>query len=189
MTARETYSLYLADDTLSSLSDNLIDEILSYNPLHTLDFGSGSGKHSNILNLRGIVTLALDISMMNIVRSHSKYDLPFVACCDETYLGHVRYVDVVFTCSVLDHIKEIDTIIEHFKRIANKAVILAETNDKPSEFYFSHDYESYGFVKTDYSYVSEPPNGDGATYSIWKWEKRVQVDEANDDLGISLCVG
>lgn len=189
MTASQYYKSYVADDTISPLSEELIKTILNYRPMHVLDFGSGSGKHSNILNREGIVTLAIDISMMNTVRAHAKYDLPFVACTNETYLGHLANIDVVFTCSVLDHIEDVSNIIKHFQRIANKSVVLAETQNSPDEFYYSHDYERFGFKKLsastdiDFRWRSEPPEGDGATYHIWVWNKtNGNSNDTHDDL-------
>ena len=190
MTASQYYKSYIADDTISPLSDQLIQTIRNYKPMHALDFGSGSGKHSNILNRHGIVTLAIDISMMNTVRAHAKYDLPFVVCGNESYLGHFTNIDVVFTCSVLDHIKDVHGIVRQFQRIANKAVILAETQDSPDEFYYNHDYERFGFKKItasvdiDFRWRSEPPEGDGATYHIWVWTpENEKMYSVNDDLG------
>ena len=182
MTPKEAYSKYIADDSLSGLSEMLISEIMNYNPLVVLDFGAGSGKHSNCLQEVGIETIAIDVSMMNVVRAYSKYDLPTVVCSDERVLKFIKDVDLTFTCSVLDHIEDIGIIIDEFKRIS-KTVILAETQDTPGEFYYSHDYESYGFKKINYNYKSYPPEGDGATYEIWIWE-RGQFENLNghDDL-------
>ncbi len=179
MTSHQFYFNYRADDTLSPLSYQLTEEICQEEPNHVLDFGCGSGKHINVLNLRGICTIGIDISFINIIRAHAKYELPCLICSDETYLRNLSNVDVVFTCSVLDHIEDIDGIIGEFKRIANKSVILAETNDSPSEFYFPHDYESYGFEKLDFEWESD---GDGAKYSMWKWRKEVNIISALDDL-------
>jgi ubiquinone/menaquinone biosynthesis C-methylase UbiE len=202
MTPKQTYSLYIADDTLSPLSYALIEEIRKENPLIVLDYGAGSGKHCNILQKAGIETICVDISMMNIVRAHAKYELPNLICSDERILKVIKDVDVLFTCSCMDHIEKIDMIIDEFKRIA-RVVILAETQDTPGEFYFNHDYESYGFKKVResievtckdsagseylngeiYSWTSEPPEGDGATYHIWKWVKgQKENGHANDDL-------
>lgn len=181
MTAKNYYRTYISDDSRSPLSENLIQEIVKCNPVHALDFGMGSGKHIDTLNKLGICTLGIDISMMNVIRAHTKYDLPFVACGDETYLRNLCNVDVVFTCSVLDHIENVEGIISEFKRIANKSVILTETNDEIGEFYYYHDYEKYGFKLLDFKWISD---GDLATYYIWKWTKGENESlKLNDDLG------
>lgn len=171
MTPKEFYLNYVADDNLSSLSDKLIECINNENPAHALDFGCGSGKHSHILNTFGVSTIALDLSLANIIRSQAKYDLPCVMCCDEKYLRNLINIDVVFTCSVLDHVEDITGIISEFKRIANKAIYLAETNDTPSGHYFYHSYESFGFTKLDFEWKSEGKDGDGCVYNIWELKK------------------
>jgi ubiquinone/menaquinone biosynthesis C-methylase UbiE len=183
MTAKDYYKSYIADDGISQLSERLIDTIVSHNPIVVLDYGSGSGKHCNILRNKGIYTISTDVSMMNVVRAYSKYDLPNVICSYESILKFFVGIDLVFTCSVLDHIENISMIIDEFKRIG-KVVILAETKDVPGDLYFSHDYENYGFTKLDFEYVSEKPEGDGATYHIWKWVKGQKENmHSQDDLG------
>ena len=147
MTSKEFYRLYQADDSFSELSKELLKEVLKYDPVHCLDFGSGSGKHLAPLHQAGICTIGIDISPMNVYKAIHKYDLPCVICSDETYLRNICNVDVVFTCSVMDHIEDINEIIDEFKRIANKAVIMAETNDKIGQYYFPHNYQHYGFIE------------------------------------------
>lgn len=145
-----------------------------------LDFGCGSGKHLDVLHRANVCTIGIDISMINVIRANAKYELPCLICSDETYLRNLANVDVVFTCSVLDHIKDVDGIIDEFKRICNKSIVLAETNDTPSVFYYPHDYESYGFTKLDFEWKSD---GDGATYYLWKWVRgEGDTMQLNDDL-------
>ncbi len=167
MTPKEYYKSYQADDKLSNLSRELLNEIMYYEPVHVLDFGCGTGKHLSPLNAAEICTIGIDISPMNVYKAIHKYDLPCVICSDETYLRNLCNVDVVFTCSLLDHIEDITAIIEEFKRIANKAVILAETNSIHVNHYFQHDYEELGFEKTAFGWIGD----DQATYHIWKWNK------------------
>jgi ubiquinone/menaquinone biosynthesis C-methylase UbiE len=188
MTPSQYYQAYISDDAISPLSVQLLSQIVNENPLHVLDFGSGTGKHCNFLNKKGIVTLAIDISMMNVIKSHTKYDLPFVACTNESYLGHLCGIDVVTTCSVLDHIEDITRIIDQFKRICNKSIIIAETQDVVGELYYAHDYESYGFKYTGHNWLSNPPNGDGCRYKIWKWVKGENETIKNGD-DLAKCAG
>lgn len=172
--AKQFYMGYEADDNLSPLSERLINEILILNPVHVLDFGFGSGKHLSVLHKKGIVTHGIDISKTNVVTAIFKHSLPSVQLGDESYLRHCCNYDVVTTCSVLDHIKDIDGIIQEFKRIANKAVLIAETNDQPGPHYYPHTYEDYGFNKIDFSWKSEM--GDGANYFIWIWWKQKELE-------------
>ncbi len=171
MTPKEYYRSYAADDKLSDLSRELLQQVMKYDPVHVLDFGCGTGKHLSPLNGAGIATIGIDISPMNCYKAIHKYDLPCVICSDETYLRNLCNVDVVFTCSVLDHIQYPEPIIDELKRIANKAVILAETDNGVGEHYFSHLYNGYGFKPLKFQYVGE----DNAVYGIWVWEKGDEV--------------
>lgn len=164
--AKEFYRSYTADDNLGDLNIKLSELILDMAPAHALEFGCGSGK--NLKLLKGIATAGIDVSFVNVIRAASKNELPFVMLGDETNLRHLCNFDVVFTVSVLDHIEHIGPIVDEFKRIANRAVFLAETNDQPGLHYFPHSYEKMGFTKLDYCWKSD---GDGGKYYIWKWLK------------------
>lgn len=175
MTPKQFYSTYQADDTLAELNRRLLEEVKKYSPVHALEFGCGSGKHLTQTALPQVVTGGLDISFLNIITARTRNSLPFLILGDETHLRHLCNFDVVFTCSVLDHIEQVDGVVRELQRIANKAVIIAETNDVPAPYYYPHDYESLGFTKLDYSWTSP---ADGATYFIWIWEKPLITEEA-----------
>lgn len=168
MSPKEYYSTYQADNQFSLLSKITLSEIIKFTPSHVLEFGCGTGKNLAPLDKAGIPTIGLDISMMNVINAKTKNDLPCVMCCDESYLRNLANIDVIFTISVLDHIENIDGIIGEFIRIANKAVILSETNDVPADYYYPHDYESYGFEKQSFRWKSE---ADKAEYGIWILKK------------------
>ena len=167
--AKEFYKTYLADDSPSVLSWRLINEIEQCEPVHVLEFGMGTGKNLRLFDHK-IVTAGIDVSFLNVTHAIARNEIPFSILGDETHLRHLCNFDVVFTCSVLDHIEHIDGIIEEFKRIANKGIFLAETNDAPGSYYYPHDYESLGFEKIDFQWNSQ--SGDGANYFIWKWIKQ-----------------
>ncbi len=167
MTTKEYYKTYQADDKLSDLSRELLSEVMKYDPIHVLDFGCGTGKHLSPLNGAGVCTIGIDVSPMNCMKAIHKYDLPCIICGDETYLRNLANVDVVFTCSVLDHIENVEPVINQLKRISNKAVILAETSDFHVNHYFRHDFKKWDFRKGSFSYVGE----DQATYYVWVWNK------------------
>lgn len=170
--AKEFYRTYLADDGPSVLSSELVNQIEELNPAHVLEFGMGTGKNLRMLDY-GIAVAGIDISFLNITHAIARNEIPCAILGDETHLRHLCNFDVVFTCSVLDHIEHIDGIIDEFKRIANKGIFLAETNDVPGPYYYPHDYESYGFEKIDFKWNSQ--SGDGADYFIWKWIKSENV--------------
>lgn len=160
------YQDYLADNGISPLSEELLLLIKQYRPDSVLEFGCGTGKHLKALpNVR--FKLGVDISIHNLLHGHIKNEQNYLILGDEDILPRLQQFDIVFTCSVLDHIPEVDQIIEEMKRIAQKAVFLCETLDTPAEFYYPHEYEKFGFEKTGFSWKSE--NGDGATYYIWKY--------------------
>lgn len=163
--SKDYYSKYLADGEIYDDNEKLTDEILSYHPKTVLEFGAGVGKNLLLLKQknRSLRILGIDISKLNVKTA-------LVNCIklgDESLLKSYKNLDVVFTCSVLDHIEHIDDIIKTFKEIA-KVIILMETNSYDVNFYYKHDYESYGFKKVDYQYKSI--HGDGAIYEMWKYE-------------------
>jgi len=161
---KQFYANYQADTIIDAVDTELAKRVLSYLPKSVFEFGSGSGKNLQLIkhNAPDCETWGLDISIVNVFQTHCNG-----ADCtirgDERHIPK-RHFDVVFTCSVLDHIEDIKNIVSHFKQIARKAIILAETNSFSENFYYQHDYESYGFEAIDFEHVSE---GDGGVYKIW----------------------
>lgn len=168
MTPKEFYKTYQADDNMSELSHEVCKAIRREEPIHALEFGMGSGKHLRYLKTWKIATVGIDISILNCIRAQSELG-GGIMLGDENYLRHLVNFDVVFTVSVLDHIENVAGIVGEFKRIANKSVFLAETNDELGEFYFPHDYEAMGFKKLPFEWLST--DGDGGRYHIWKFTK------------------
>lgn len=167
--AKEYYRNYQADNSWSRLSETMVNLILNEAPSHILEFGSGSGKHLAALKKHFIASCGIDISVTNTMNAHFKNDCSFLILGDETNLRHLCNFDCVFTVSVLDHIPAIAGIINEFKRIANKAVFLAEsTKDDADLYYWNHDYFLYGFDRLDFEWKSP---ADNSIYRIWKWIK------------------
>lgn len=164
MTPKQFYRNYLADNELQELNDKLISLIKEENPAHVFEFGCGTGKNLRPLE---VAVCGLDVSFLNIIHAVTVNKIPFLIIGDEYHLGHLTNFDVVFTCSVLDHIENVDRVVFELKRIANKCLFIAETNDTPYRYYYPHDYEALGFKKLNFSWVG----ADGATYYIWKWTK------------------
>lgn len=161
MHPKRFYQDYLADNGLSPLSQELIQLIRVGDPRSVLEFGAGTGKH--LKEFPRAKTFGIDLSLHNLIHANVKNGQNYFAIGDEDWLPKLQGFDVAFTCSVLDHIEDVDGIIKELKRIA-KRVYLAETNDTPGQFYYPHDYESYGFRRTKFEWKS---TGDGATYHIW----------------------
>lgn len=176
MHPKEFYRQYRADDNLCLLNHALVSEVLKFNPNHVFEFGSGSGKNLKLIREKqteiarsNIATFGVDISMSNVQNSFWRNDQQLIALGDESILRHLANFDVLITCSVLDHIEYINGIIGEFKRIANKAIVIAETNSLEGNYYYKHNYELYGFEGTGFKWHSPE---DGATYRIWKWIKQ-----------------
>ena len=168
MQAKRFYQDYLADNGISALSEELLLLIKQDRPESVLEFGCGTAKHLKALpNVK--FKLGIDVSLNNLIHGHVRNDQNYLVLGDEDILPRLQLFDTVFTCSVLDHIEHVGSIIVEMKRIAQKSIYLCETNDTPGELYYPHNYEEYGFEKTGFSWKSE--NGDGATYHIWKWRK------------------
>lgn len=188
--AKDFYKTYHADDNLSALSYKLFELIEAEKPVHAFEMGAGTGKNLRHLRDKKIYAFGIDVSQLNVI--HAALMHSSVMLGDENYLRNICNADVVFTVSVLDHIQKIDGIIDELKRIANKCVFLAETNDTwAGPYYYHHDYEKYGFEKvnvkvTDFQIEGErliqvedvsfpfkwtSEEGDGADYYIWVWRK------------------
>jgi ubiquinone/menaquinone biosynthesis C-methylase UbiE len=187
---KEFYRTYQADDSIVELNRKLAHEVMKESPNHVLEFGTGTGKNLKLIQslqmqyAKVVAVSGIDISLINVLHATVKNGLPHVSLGDENYLRHYCNFDVVITCSVLDHVENIEGIIQELQRIANKCVIIAEcTESDPANYYYSHDFEKYGFEKLpDSEYYS---TADNHVYNIYKWKKRNEaiVDFPNDDLG------
>lgn len=194
--SKEFYKNYLADDNLVELNQKLVHEVLKENPNHVFEFGSGSGKNLKLIqrlqvqySRYNIAVSGLDISLINCLHAVVKNGQQHISIGDETYLRHYCNYDIVITCSVIDHIQDIDGIIQELQRIANKCVILAECIEADEKnYYYAHDFTKYGFEKIKGSDYFSP--ADQHQYALYKWYKQPQitsvkqfVNGANDDLG------
>jgi ubiquinone/menaquinone biosynthesis C-methylase UbiE len=163
---------FIADDIPRQLNTDLVKEILSLKPKSVFEFGAGQGKNLELIRQfsgQSVSCFGIDVNPETVKMAVAK-GRP-VATGDELSLEIFTrdQFDVAFTCGVLDHIIKIDNIIEHLKRIA-KNVILYETQDIRSPYYYKHPYADFGFFsKAGYRYHSA--DGDGAYYEMWRWTK------------------
>ena len=185
--AKQYYETYLADDNLSDLNKDLVEEVLKEKPMHVFEYGAGTGKNLRYIQKldKTISVTGIDVSKINYIYAVVRNEIPHFAIGDESALRHYCNFDVVITCSVLDHIEEIRGIIAELKRIANKAVIIAECIEQDHDnYYYKHDYTRWGFVKImGLDRVSE---GDGKMYSVYKWKKYGENSSkgVNDDMSM-----
>jgi ubiquinone/menaquinone biosynthesis C-methylase UbiE len=170
MHPKSFYYSYHANNDLFEIDHKLINQVINELPTSVLDFGTGTGKNiKEIINANKSITVCgLDLSFLNIIHARAKNNIPFLIIGDEYMLARLTNFDVIMTCSVLCHIQDIKAIIKDFKRITNKSIIIAETNDNGGEFYYPHDYESFGFVDTKSGWHSPANN---CYYTIYKYTK------------------
>jgi len=170
MEPKSFYSTYLANDKIYKIDKILVDLVLKEQPREVFDFGTGTGKNlKQIMQLDSSITVCgLDLSLLNIIHARARNDIPFLIVGDEYFLCRLTSFEVSMTCSVLCHIQNIDAIISDLKNLTRKSIIIAETNDIVGEFYYPHDYESYGFEDLGISWYSE---ANRATYKFYKWTK------------------
>jgi SAM-dependent methyltransferase len=169
MHPKEFYKNYQADNVLDKLDFKLIEVLLGFKPSSAFEFGCGSGKNLKLLKDKSKIevdTCGLDISVINVFQAHCN-GVDSVIRGDERHFP-LRKFDVSFTCSVLDHIEDITNIVGNLQEMTNKAIVIAETNSFDKNFYYKHNYESYGFKKLDYEYISKDDKG---MYNIWVFIK------------------
>jgi trans-aconitate methyltransferase len=163
---KDFYRNYQADNIIDVIDIALVSCIEEFEPANVFEFGCGSGKNLALLkkNNPNVETYGMDISIVNVMQSH----LNGVDCVirgDERYMPNSKF-DVCFTCSVLDHIphENIEQVIGNLVSMSRKAVVIGETNELEGNFYYKHDFESFGFVKQTLPFQSK---GDGLNYFIW----------------------
>jgi trans-aconitate methyltransferase len=161
---KEFYTNYIADGEIDDLDKQLIDLILKYKPNSVFEFGCGSGKNLKLIKDKTqCETWGQDISLLNCINSKLK-GIDCVIIGDERHMPQRKF-DVVFTCSVLDHINHeaINQTIKNLIFSAKKAVVIFEAREEnPSVFYYNHDYESFGFNKV----LSMKSKGDSFIYDL-----------------------
>lgn len=167
---KQFYKNYVADNHVDHIDNALVAHIIDYQPQSLFEFGCGSGKNLKLVERalgRSIETCGQDISILNCIQAHLA-GVDSVICGDERHLPG-RQFDVVFTCSVFDHIphENIDALVASLKAMARKAVVVCETNSFNENFYYRHDYIGMGFRQVGADMVS---TGDKGIYQIFVFE-------------------
>lgn len=150
----------------------LIDRIIKSGARSVLEFGCHDGVNLELIKqaTQEIETAGIDINPDAITRCNSKGHTCHLG--DEKKLKDIpdKSYDLVFTNSVLCHMPDVSKVIEDFKRIARKKIILCETNEVKGRFYFPHEYSANGFNRIDYLQSIPQPFGNGAWYGIYEME-------------------
>lgn len=169
--AKKFFKNYDNGSFIKDMHHAICDEIWIFTPpfkSRVFEFGCGNGKILKLLKEKYILDCEVsgcDISE-NAIELGKSWGLN-IWLGDENELTKFKdkEFDVLFTCSVLDHIEDIEKIIKEFKRVS-KSQVIAETNSvfNKSIHYYPHEYEIYGFYKIKGSWDDF---GDGCTYHIW----------------------
>lgn len=171
--AKDYYRNYVTSNSTFGVHDILVKTILDFKPNSVFEFGCGSGKNLKLVqktSKKQVKIEGIDISPKNIENTLKLNNILDCYVGDENTLAcyKEKCFDVTFTCSVLDHIKDVDKIISNLIKMSKKGTVLLETNSVVGDYYYPHNYESYGFTKLDYKYHStEAVDADGAVYEIW----------------------
>lgn len=168
--SKSYYKSYVSNEVISPCNEQQVSDILAYNPRSVFEFGCGVGRILGMLKDKVSEHYGIDISEPGVEIARKKG--LHVDVGDEAMLQRIQNYDVVLTSSVLDHIADIENIVSELKRIANKAIVIAETNTAVDKFYYPHDYASFGFARSGYKYVSQRAKIP-ALYEIWHWKKEL----------------
>lgn len=164
------YHNYQANDEIAPLDKMMNEYVLNYKPFSIFDFGCGVGKNLNYLRKHSqhpLTICGIDMSFVNIIHARAKNEIDMLVLGDEYHLCRFSNFDIVTTTSVLCHIEDITDIVKEFKRIAQNKIIICETTDIKGEFYYAHDYASFGFEFVGLQMVS----GNDALYKIYVWNR------------------
>ncbi len=145
----------------------LIKEIRGMRPRLVFEFGCGAGENLNILSMADIGVQGIEINQDEVDEAH-RNGLSCVFQGDECSLRNYypNTFDISFTIGVLDHIPDIQQVVNDLRMLTKRWIYCLETNDIPYKHYYPHDYEALGFYKL-HSYISD---GDGVKYHLWRKE-------------------
>lgn len=166
---REIHNLQL---TSTEDNEKMYDYLEELEAKTVFEFGCNAGRHLIKLNERGFQTFGIDLSKRAI--KHAKEQLLNVKCADEKFLPTMKddSFDAVITVSVLNHIYDIDEIVQHLKRISKKHIVICENNTKTNDGtvapWHAHNYEKHGFKKVR-EYISK--NDNLTPYTMYLWSK------------------
>ncbi len=152
----------------------LADYIVSLSPDDVFEFGCNRGlnllniqKKNPVINVHGC-----DINE-TAVKLATKAGLDVVTD-DETFVKDLPdWLDLYFTCSVLNHLPNADEIIESMKTVAKKYIVLMEAIEIPDHpRWWKHDYEKHGFTLHT-TIKSEQGN---CTYGLFSWHRNPLIN-------------
>lgn len=182
MEIKKHYSTSIESPSYFNINYKLVEIIKELKPHNAFEFGANWGRNIQLLKEMApeIKAAGIDLSKMAVGEAR-KLNLN-VSYADERLLFQFpdNIFDVVFTCSVLNHIPdpEFDMIIKQLIRIGEN-IVLCESNDaslspnNQNGRWFAHDYKKYGFKKL--ATLENPVNH--GTNDFWVLTKEVMRNE------------
>lgn len=158
--AHHNQSTRLTDD--QPHRHDLARYILSHRPQTVLEFGCNSGRNLAVLALESPTPLTLagiDLSETAIDNASRAWpDIDFILGDEHAlYALPENHFDVVFTCSVLDHIPHPywQKVYDAMVRVASKAVVLLEPILYAGGSLYEINFKDTGIQCADYSYAHD----------------------------------
>lgn len=143
--------------------------VMKLKPKRILEFGSCWGKNWVLMRRdipAGVNYVGVDVNK-DYVKMGADEGIDILRG-DEKFLKNFdsNSFDVVFTCSVINHITPFTAkmVMAELKRIAANAVVLCECTEKDEWRWYKHDYEALGFKDTGKTARSEMID---ATYRLF----------------------
>lgn len=139
----------------------LAEEVLKFSPNTVLEFGCNSGRNlaaiykiEAAIKNEGIPSLTgVDMCEQAVKMAIPKHPYINYIISDEKWLENQKeQYDVVFTCSVLDHIPDWKPVYDHLKRLARKALIIYEPILEKNGIVLEGDAEELGVKAAAYTY-------------------------------------
>jgi len=107
-----------------------------------LEVGCGTGRYSHhFSNVKRLYSFDFIFDFVEVAKSISPINAK-VFVDDVTELKFNEPVDLIFTMTVLQHVKDIDFAVYNLCNLQAKDIILLETRVQSNHYQFQHDYVS-----------------------------------------------
>lgn len=140
---------YMVQTKVVPLNVLMYDIFEKMKPESVFEFGCNCGKNLDELQKRGLKDLhGIDINKRALEYGKDNFDVG-LSYGDETFLKAIpdNKYDLVFTCSVLCHMLDIEDTLKQLRRIG-KRLIVVETHETPKNriYFVNHDYKDFSKI-------------------------------------------
>lgn len=166
MKAKKHYELtYHPQYRYSQINKRLYEHIKKFEIETVFEFGCNVGRHLIRLRKDGYDVFGIDVNATSVFEAKFINALRTVEVGDEQTLADIPddSFDLVFTNSVLCHIKDVSDIIPHLQRISRKHLMMVEAIDHKGKFWYEHEYPGEVIFKRN-SAINVP-------YRLYHWQK------------------